>query len=172
MWQPFQNFHVVSLGDFVAIGGSDVEGRLAVQHNTAISQYSVSYVVPPPTPAETYLDPVSGTNVTTRNDLVTCGFLEFLSGAVMGGGNAVYVNASSDVRVPLASTYPPGRILQQDVCPLDFDDIAARMVALSTNLAQAARTGTSVQQYTYVLCVCVCVFGGDSEGSSGHTQLR
>jgi hypothetical protein len=47
--QTMQEFHVISLDSFTAIGGSDVEGRLAVFGDAAISNYSVSYVVPPPT---------------------------------------------------------------------------------------------------------------------------
>jgi hypothetical protein len=46
--QTLRDFHVIALDSFTAIGGSDVEGRLAVFGDAAISNYSVSYVVEPP----------------------------------------------------------------------------------------------------------------------------
>jgi hypothetical protein len=106
--QVLRDYHVVSLRDFTAIGGSDVEGRVAVFGDMAISNYSVSFVVAPPPAYVNWF----GRTVTDRHDLVVCGKLTFLSGAVMGGGNALYVDAGSDIREPIASVYPPGKFMQ------------------------------------------------------------
>jgi len=134
----------VSLSDFTAIGGSDVEGRLAVFGNVAISNYSVSFVVPPPA---SYVD-WFGHVVTDRHDLLVCGKLTFLSGAVMGGGNAIYVDQTSDIRAPIASVQQPGQFLRHPACPLAFGDVSARLYQLSDGLASLPRTGTAQVEYT------------------------
>jgi choice-of-anchor A domain-containing protein len=136
----------------VAIGGSDVEGRVAVKNDVTISNYSVSFELAPPSGAQLYLTP-SNVTATTRNDLIACGALRFLSGAVMGGGNVVYLSAASVIQEPIASVYAPGAFVHASECPVDFDDAATRMEQLSLLLASAPRTGTSVMQYTYVTLV-------------------
>ena len=71
-----QEFHVISLDSFTAIGGSDVEGRLAVFGDAAISNYSVSYVVPPPT-STFYIDR-SGNAIPANFGAHVCIFIAFL----------------------------------------------------------------------------------------------
>ena len=148
--QIFQTFHTVSLRDFIAIGGSDVDGRLAVGNDAHISHYSVADKMPLAKLGDPDVYQIDGVNYTTRNDFVVCGALDFSSGAVMGGGNLVYVSPLSNVIQPYASAYLPGRIIQQSECPLDFDDIGGRMHELSEGLATFPRTATSVIEYTYV----------------------
>jgi choice-of-anchor A domain-containing protein len=142
--QVLRDYHVVSLRDFTAIGGSDVEGRVAVLGNVNISHYSVSFVVAPPTP---HLDG-AGQPATDRNDLVACGKLTFLSGAVMGGGNALYVDPGSTIHQPLASVYPPGRFVHAAACPLYHDDVELLLWQMAGGLASLPRTGTAVIEYT------------------------
>lgn len=144
----------MSFGSFTAIGGSDVQGFLAVAGNTTISRYSVADQMSPPRMDERFVD-ASGRNRTTRDDMVVCGELTFISGAVMGGGNLVYTDVSPDIRQPLASLYSPGVFEYSPSCPLDFDDSLSRLLTLSAGLASYVRTGTSVIEYTYVQLVCV-----------------
>ena len=146
--QALRKFHVISFGSFTGIGGSDVQGYLAVAGDTTISRYSVSDQMQPPSLSERYIDD-DGRNRTTRDDLVVCGDLSFISGAVMGGGNLVYTDTTPDIREPLASLYAPGVFLQVPSCPVDFDDARARLQSLSRGLASYVRTGTSVVEYTY-----------------------
>jgi hypothetical protein len=72
-----QEFHVISLDSFTAIGGSDVEGRLAVFGDAAISNYSVSYVVPPPT-STFYIDR-SGNATPANRGAHVCLFNAFIA---------------------------------------------------------------------------------------------
>lgn len=134
---------------FTAIGGSDVQGYLAVGGATAISNYSVSDQMAPPGLSELYVDG-QGRNRTTRDDMVVCGDLRFVSGAVMGGGNLVYTGSNSVISEPKASLYAPGVFLHASVCPLDFGDSYMRLVELSRGLASYVRTGTTVMEYTLV----------------------
>ena len=140
--QALGEYHGVSLNDYVGIGGSDIEGRLAVGHDLTISRYSVSGNIAPPTAPDG-----SALNYTTRNDLVVCGRANFTSGAVLGGGNMVYVDPTSVIR-STASVEPPGVLMHASTCPLDFEDVGARMVNISQGLAAMPRTGTAVIQYT------------------------
>lgn len=146
--QALRKFHVMSFGSYTGIGGSDVQGYLAVAGDTTISHYSVSDQMQPPALSERYID-AAGHNRTTRDDLVVCGDLTFISGAVMGGGNLVYTDTSPDIREPAASLYAPGVFLQVASCPVDFDDARIRLQSLSMGLASYVRTGTSVVEYTY-----------------------
>lgn len=111
-----------------------------------MSRYSISDAAPTPSPSELYQ--VGNRTLTTRNDLVVCGNLTFISGAVMAGGNALYVGSSSVVMEPMASVYSPGRFVHASECPLDFDDLEARLSTFSLGLASLPRTGTSVIEYT------------------------
>ncbi len=96
-----RDFHGISLMNYTGIGGSDIQGALAVGQNLNISTYSIAAKLHPP----------SG-STTTRNDLVVCGKLTFASGAVLGGGNAVYVDPSSSIRYDRAGVVEPG-VFQQ-----------------------------------------------------------
>jgi hypothetical protein len=147
--QALRKFHVISFGSYTGIGGSDVQGYLAVAGNTTISHYSVSDQMLPPSTAERFTDDV-GRSRTTRDDVVVCGNLTFMSGAVMGGGNLAYTDTAANIRMPAASVYAPGLFVQVPSCPVDFDDALARLQSLSAGLASLVRTGTSVVRYTYV----------------------
>jgi hypothetical protein len=68
-----------------------------------------------------------------------------------GGRPCRYVGDASDIREPLASVYPPGAILHAAQCPLDPEDVGARLRDMSTGLASLPRTGTAVIEYTWVL---------------------
>lgn len=138
---------MIAFGSFMGINGSDVQGYAAVAGDVTISHYSISDQMPRPSGSELYLD-ASGHNRTIRNDLVVCGNLRFISGAVMGGGNLVYTDPLAVIEQPKASVYPPGQFVYQLSCPLDFADAQARLWTLSAGLAAYVRTGTSVFDYT------------------------
>lgn len=145
--QMLRMYHLISFGPFTAINGSDVQGYVAVNGPMTMSRYSVSDQMRPPSGPQVYTDG-SGVTRTTRNDLVVCGDLTFISGAVMGGGNTVYTGLGSNIMEPLASLYPPGQFIRSSECPLDFEDAKARLRSLSHGLASYVRTGTSVIEFT------------------------
>ncbi len=140
-------YHAIVFESYTGIGGSDVQGYLAVGGDTMISRYSVSDQMPTPANSTLSIDG-AGRITTSRNDLVVCGNLTFISGAVMGGGNAVYSGVGSVISEPLASLYAPGRFVYSPQCPLDFGDSYRRLKSLSKGLAKYVRTGTSVIEYT------------------------
>jgi choice-of-anchor A domain-containing protein len=143
---------MMSFGSFTGPGGSDVQGYLAVQGNTFISNYSVSDQMAPPSGHAVWMD-THNRSVTNRDDFVVCGNLTFVSGAVMGGGNLVYTGEGSVIGEPLASVYPPGVIKRVPECPVNFDDARERLRELSRGLATLTRTGTSVIEYTQLQLV-------------------
>ena len=141
-----RHFQLIAFDHMTCIGGSDVEGYVAVNGTTNISHYSISANMPPPSALELYTD-AGGHQRTTRIDFVVCGDLWFASGAVNGGGNAVYTGNNSVIGT-LASAVPPGVTAHVHTCPYDFDDTFYRLSVLSAGLASYVRTGTSVFQYT------------------------
>ena len=156
--QPLQNTHVIALRSFKAIGGSDVQGAVAVGGPCNISSYSFADQLSPPTGSALFIE--SGMTRTTRNDLVVCGLLTFGSGAVLGGGNGVYTDPLSSVIPSKASVKAPGRFIRRSTCPIDFVDAYIRLKTLSLGLASYVRTGTSVLREAYVTaCMHGCVVG-------------
>jgi choice-of-anchor A domain-containing protein len=150
--QALRKFHMMSFGPFTGPGGSDVQGYLAVNGNTFISNYSVSDQMTPPSGPDVWIN-THNRSVTSRDDFVVCGDLTFVSGAVMGGGNLVYTGADSVIGEPLASVYAPGVIKRVSECPVNFDDARERLRELSRGLATLTRTGTSVIEYTQLQLV-------------------
>jgi choice-of-anchor A domain-containing protein len=140
-------YHVIAFDSFTAYNGSDVQGMVAVGGNAAISKYSISDQMPAPSPDEVFVD-ITGRTVTTRNDFVVCGLLEFLSGAIIGGGNLVYMGGAASTVTMRTSVEAPGRYISTDVCPFDFADARRRLRQLSEGLARLTRTGTATMQFT------------------------
>lgn len=145
--QPLRTTQVIAFKSFKAIGGSDVQGSVAVGGQCEISSYSFADQLTPPTSSAVYRDENNVTR-TWRNDLVVCGRLWFGSGAVLGGGNAVYTDVVNSYVPSTASVKAPGRFIPTTTCPIDFPDTYARMKALSRGFAGYVRTGTSVKTIT------------------------
>ena len=146
-------YHLTSRTGFRAIGGSDVQGTVAVGGYTTISMYSVADQIATPVGDDLFTETKSdGTSVTrtTRDDFVICGRIDFLSGAIMGGGNMVYMDPDSVIVDTMASVEPPGIAVQLPVCPLDFDALYWGLQDFSTGLLNLPRTGTTVFKYTCV----------------------
>lgn len=140
-------YSVISLGNFLTSEGSLVQGGLLVFGNAALAEYSVGSGLD--APAASY-DLSSSSEVTPlrpdRNDLVVCGNLTFLSGAVLGGGNLVYVGGGS--RVSRVSVDPPGQLVAATKCPFDRLMVQTWLQSMSLGLAGLPRTGTAMVQYT------------------------
>ena len=136
-------YHVITLGDFDAPQGSDIEGLLAAGGNVTLGFYSIGERWPAPSIDERYT--VNGVEMTTRNDLVAGERLVFTSGHVISGGNVVYGDPDS-YHPMTASLTPPGRFLVGN--PIDFMDLAIKLERMSDYFAGLLRTGTSLMSYS------------------------
>lgn len=140
------NFLAYVVTDWSGPTGSDVEGRLAAGGDVSIGSYSVGELETLPSGKWNFLK--DGREQTFRNDLAVGKILNFSSGAILGGGNAI---ASEILLTQQASVNPPGQFLQtktSNIAQEDFHGATQAIRKLSRRLASLPRTGTTVMKYT------------------------
>jgi choice-of-anchor A domain-containing protein len=84
----------ITRGSLIAIGGSDVQGRVGVCGPASLQAFSVGDALPVPSPVG---NSGPGGFPAGRHDLVVNGHLSFASGNMEGGGNIVHKDAGSSI---------------------------------------------------------------------------
>jgi len=130
---PVSDFNLVVFGD-INQPSADVEGKLAVQGNAYLDQYSVGYKLTHPAPKQ---------EVVVPDVLIVGGNLIFLGGGVFGG-NVVYGGTTN-----LPSIYVgihDGELIR-DTARFDFVAAKNHIVNLSNQLKNYKQNGTIKFQY-------------------------